>query len=298
MAGSRGISANVRPFPNPGNLKTVGEVSSYLNTLGNWVRDAVDQINKRAIQQYPHDALPPLDGLVRIIGVPDDPIYGQCLAYNGTGTSTEAGWNRIPVVGTIGGAGQSIPSGGTTSQVLGKHSTSDFDMQWQTPHYVPAGGGSRAFLGKNSTADYDTSWLGIHEVPAGGTGNQVLTKNSTSDYDASWATPHYLTTGGTGGQVLVKNSTADYDASWTNSAGTFTSSELISSGKLTAGGTSSWAVFSSTAAYLGQPLQVANQTTTATVGTAGTASAMPATPAGYLQVKINGGTFSLPYFNP
>jgi hypothetical protein len=116
--------------------------------------------------------------------------------------------------------------------------------------------------------------------------------------------------GGATGQVLAKTSTADYAAAWTNSVGTMTMSAAVVNGTITGtgaltvdgtvkagGGTNTNAQFSSTVAYLGQPVQLANQTTSGTVGTAGTASAPPATPHGYLQIPINGGTYLMPFYS-
>jgi hypothetical protein len=116
--------------------------------------------------------------------------------------------------------------------------------------------------------------------------------------------------GGTTGQVLAKTSTADYAAAWTNSVGTMTMSAAVVNGTITGtgaltvdgvvragGGTNTNAQFSSTAAYLGQPVQLANQTTSGTVGTAGTASVLPVAPTGYLQLPINGTTYLMPFYS-
>lgn len=65
----------------------------------------------------------------------------------------------ISIGGGGGGGGASLPSGGTTGQVLAKNSATDNDVGWKT------------------------------EVPLGGTANQVLTKNTGTDYDSSWQTP-------------------------------------------------------------------------------------------------------------
>lgn len=214
---TRGISAGNRPFPQVGRLKDVGEISDYLNTLGNWIDSAIDGLNRQA-KTIPYAAyahLPPLDGVTRLIAVPDDPIYGQVLCFNGVATSgTATGWYRLIPAGTTGAPAASFPVGGTTSQVLGKHSGTDYDMEWQTPHYVPAGGTTSQALRKTGTADYAAAWADVHEVPSGGGSGDVLSKSGTADYALAWVTPHYLTTGGTTGQVLTKTSTADYAASW------------------------------------------------------------------------------------
>jgi hypothetical protein len=48
-------------------------------------------------------------------------------------------------------------------------------------------------------------------------------------------------------------------------------------------------------AYAGKPLALTAQTT-ATSATAGAATALPATPAGYLDVTINGTAAKIPYY--
>lgn len=298
---TRGISAGAKPFPNAGTLKEIGQVASYLNELGNWCQANFAALNKSAktIPYSPFDNLPPLAGPPRLIGIPNDPIYGECLAVNGGGTSgTATGWYRIIFAGTAGGSAASIPAGGTTSQVLGKNSTADFDMGWQTPHYVPAGGTTGQALRKTGTADYAEAWADVHEVIAGGTTGQVLAKTGTADYATAWTTLYGVPAGGTDKQILVKSGTGDGTSSWGLAVGTLTADAFISLGQVTAGGTSSYAVFSSTAAYLGKSLQLAGQTSTATIGTAGTASALPANPAAYMRVIVNGGTFALPLYNP
>lgn len=295
MASTRGFSGGLPPFPTAPPMKDIGSITTYVNAFSNWTKVVVDTLNKRAktISYAPADDLPPLAGPPRLIAVPDDPVYGQVLAYNGVGTSGTMGWNRIPTVGTVSGSGISIPSGGTTSQVLGKHSDTDFDMAWQTPEYVLPGGGAGQVYTKNTTANYDAAWVTPEYIPAGGATGYALRKTSTADYAVAWEAVNELTAGGTAGQVLVKNSATNYDASWTNTLGTMTSPAMI-----VASGTSTFAAFTSAASFIGEPMQLANQVTTATVGTAGTASALPIAPAGYLHLLLNGGTFAVPYYNP
>jgi len=326
---TRGISAGNRPFPKAPNLPTVGEISKYLNDVGSWVTDRVNALDRQA-RTIPYAAfsdLPPLAGPPRLIAVPDDPTYGQVLCFNGVSTSgTETGWYRLIPAGTAGAPAASFPAGGTTSQVLGKKSSTDYDMEWQTPHYVPSGGttaqalrktGTADYaatwgdvhevpaggtlaqaLRKTGTADYAATWSDVHEIPAGGTTSQVLAKTGTADYATAWSTIYGVATGGTAGQAYVKNSTAAGDASFSNSLGTTTFDAAISLDLVRAGGTSSYAEFNSTAAYLGKAVALDGQTTTATVGTAGAASALPAAPAGYLQLQINGTAYAMPFFNP
>lgn len=302
MASTRGISAGLPQLPQCGPLKDIGQVSTYLNSLGGWMAKAVDNLNRQAkvIPSAVFADLPPLDGSPRFIVIPDDPTYGQVILFNGVSTSgTATGWYRLIPAGTAGSPAASFPTGGTASQVLGKVSATDYDMAWQTPHYVPPGGTAPQALRKTSGTDYATAWADVHEVPAGGTASQVLAKTSGVDYATAWTTMYGLpSTAAVDGQVLVKSGVGAGTATWGNSVGTLTSSELVSLGSVTAGGTSSYAVFSSTAAYLGKTVQLAAQTTAGTIGTAGTASALPATPAGYLQITINGGTVSLPFYAP
>lgn len=215
---TRGISGNVRPFPQPGALKTIGEVATYVNSMGLWVKSAVDGLNAKA-KGIPYAVvadLPPLDGLTRFIRVPDDPTYGEVICFNGVGTSgTDTGWYRLIPAGTVSGPAASIPAGGTTSQVLGKVDNTDFNMAWQTPRYIPAGGTSSGMaLRKTSGVDYAVAWAVVNELTTGGTTGAVLTKNSTADYDASWSLPRYVSTGGTATQVLRKTGTGTADYAW------------------------------------------------------------------------------------
>lgn len=80
-----------------------------------------------------------------------------------------------------------VPAGGSTSQVLQKTSSADYDVSWGTIYQVPSGGSTDQVLKKNSGTNYDTSWTTIYQVPSGGSTDQVLKKNSASNYDISWA---------------------------------------------------------------------------------------------------------------
>lgn len=77
---------------------------------------------------------------------------------------------RLADLNTIIGGGpltlNSIPTGGTTGQVLAKNTGTNFDAGW------------------NSSG-----------VPAGGTVNQILAKTSGTDYAIAWTTPASLPTG-------------------------------------------------------------------------------------------------------
>jgi hypothetical protein len=72
---------------------------------------------------------------------------------------------RLEDAATLNGGGTievgGVPNGGTTGQVLTKHSDADQDIDWETPEYLTSGG----------------------------TAGQVLTKNSATNFDASWQTP-------------------------------------------------------------------------------------------------------------
>ena len=73
-------------------------------------------------------------------------------------------YHELPVEG---GGGASLPSGGTTNQVLAKQSNTDGDVYWKT----------------------DATGSGL---PTGGNTGYVLTKNSPSDFDAGWSAPFSL----------------------------------------------------------------------------------------------------------
>lgn len=79
-----------------------------------------------------------------------------------------------------------VPVGGTTGQVLGKASGTDFDASWRSSG-VPVGGTTDQVLGKASGADYDATWRTSAGLPVGGDTNDILVKNSATDGDADWA---------------------------------------------------------------------------------------------------------------
>ena len=51
---------------------------------------------------------------------------------------------------------------------------------------LPAGGTTNQLLGKNSGTNFDVSWKDNYDVISGGTTNQVLAKNSNTNYDLKW----------------------------------------------------------------------------------------------------------------
>lgn len=67
-------------------------------------------------------------------------------------------------------AGQGIPSGGTTGQVLKKHSNEDYDVEWADES---GGGGSGG------------------DLPTGGQDGDILTKDNTVSGGAVWKTPDF-----------------------------------------------------------------------------------------------------------
>jgi carbohydrate binding protein with CBM5/12 domain len=73
--------------------------------------------------------------------------------------------------------GNSLPTGGLDRQVLGKLSTSDFDVGWLTG-LVPNGGAAGAYLTKSSNADQDLFWF----TPANTLGSLPIRTISTSPY--------------------------------------------------------------------------------------------------------------------
>ncbi len=118
------------------------------------------------------------------------------------------------VIGGPGEEGHGIPPGGSTGQVLGKQSASDYAVMWLTPHYVPSGGTTGQVLGKSSGTDYDIMWLTPHYIPSGGSNGQVLAKSTSADYSVAWTDVHSIPSGGTTGQVLAKSSNTNYAVSW------------------------------------------------------------------------------------
>lgn len=67
-------------------------------------------------------------------------------------------------------AGQGIPAGGTTGQVLKKHSNEDYDVEWADES---GGGGSGG------------------DLPTGGQDGDILTKDNTVSGGAVWKTPDF-----------------------------------------------------------------------------------------------------------
>lgn len=60
-----------------------------------------------------------------------------------------------------------------------------YQLFLQTPNSLPAGGTTSQVLAKNSNSDYDTIWLsGL--PPVGGVTGAALFKNSTTNYDMLW----------------------------------------------------------------------------------------------------------------
>ena len=104
MTSTRAASAGLTPFPNAPQITKLEQVPPYLNNLGNWIKSAVDSLTFSA-KNIPYASVnspPPLAGPPRIVAFPDDPVYGQILAYNGVGPSgTTTGWWRLVVDGTI-----------------------------------------------------------------------------------------------------------------------------------------------------------------------------------------------------
>jgi len=215
---TRGISGAVRPFPNAPQITKLEQIAPYLNDLGNWINASLSLLDFKA-KTIPYALsadMPPLAGAPRLVCVPDDPTYGQVLCFNGVSTSgTATGWYRLIPAGTISGSAASLPAGGTTSQMLGKTSNSDFAMAWLTPPFLNSTGGTAGqVLTKSSTAAYAGTWADPHYLTTGGTTSQVLAKTSNSDYVAAWTTILQVPTGGTASQILIKNTTAAGDASW------------------------------------------------------------------------------------
>ena len=88
-------------------------------------------------------------------------------------------YHPLPVTGV------SLPTGGSTDQVLAKVDGTDFNVYWKT----------------------DATGSGL---PTGGATGQVLTKYSNNDYEASWQTPAVFTLGPfTVNGIAVANATDD-----------------------------------------------------------------------------------------
>ena len=84
------------------------------------------------------------------------------------------------IKGPKGDAGEGVPSGGTTGQVLKKKSNNDYDTEW-----ADESGGSG--------------------LPSGGTLGQLLRKNSATDGDASWSSDTFIPLEPTTIEGVVKN---------------------------------------------------------------------------------------------
>ena len=56
-----------------------------------------------------------------------------------------------------GGSGGSLPTGGTTGQVLAKASNADGDAIWQNG--IPTGGTAGQVLSKIDSTNYNTQWI-------------------------------------------------------------------------------------------------------------------------------------------
>jgi hypothetical protein len=104
----------------------------------------------------------------------------------GLSTGTPGRLRAWPLSALI--AGGSVPTGGTTGQVLAKTSNTNFATGWVTINGIPSGGTTGQVLAKTSGTDYAASWQSI-VIPSGGTGGQVLEKASGTNYDLRWATP-------------------------------------------------------------------------------------------------------------
>ena len=88
-------------------------------------------------------------------------------------------YHPLPVTGV------SLPTGGSTNQVLAKVDGTDFNVYWKT----------------------DATGTGL---PTGGATGQVLTKYSNNDYEANWQTPTVFTLGPfTINGIAVANATDD-----------------------------------------------------------------------------------------
>ena len=113
-----------------------------------------------------------------------------------------------------------IPSGGTTGQVLSKQDNDDYSVEWSTPPTAPV-----------TSVNGNTGAVTVPTIPSGGTTGQVLSKQDNDDYSVEWSTPPTapvtsvngstgavtvptIPSGGTTGQVLSKQTNTDYDTEW------------------------------------------------------------------------------------
>ena len=130
--------------------------------------------------------------------------------------------------GQTGPAGQGVPSGGTTGQVLKKKSNTDYDTEWAAgggggvdPYTDPpedlGNAASAGSVSKYSRGDH------VHKKPSPGDIGAIPVPASTPSsgdvltYDGSaWAgsAPHYIPAGGGNGYVLHKTSNADHSVGW------------------------------------------------------------------------------------
>ena len=106
------------------------------------------------------DGAPGQDGLTPTITITE--ITGGHRVTVTIGGSSD---NFDVMDGSQGPAGQGVPTGGTTGQVLKKKSGTNYDTEW---------------------ADEEGGGTG-HGIPSGGTQGQMLVKSSDEDYEAEWA---------------------------------------------------------------------------------------------------------------
>ena len=97
---------------------------------------------------------------------------------------------------------EAVPNGGTTGQLLAKHSNTDGDAEWINPPAVFTGAttsadGEKGLVPKptqnanvaKQVLKADGTWGTIETLPNGGTTGQALVKHSNTDGDAEWKTP-------------------------------------------------------------------------------------------------------------
>lgn len=111
-----------------------------------------------------------------------------------------------------------IPSGGTDGQFLVKDGSAAYAVKWVTKNMltIPSGGSSGQVLGYLS--DSELQWVSVaNPLPTGGTDGQYLAKNGSTNYSVKWVTPPTaleLPTGGSNGQVLGYNNSTS--VKWVN----------------------------------------------------------------------------------
>lgn len=89
-------------------------------------------------------------------------------------------------------SGGSVPTGGTTGQVLVKTSSTDFASSWQTP---AAGGTDEVYIMPGTPTgadaelwiDTDDTATSVAGIPSGGAAGQALVKTTATDYAAGWS---------------------------------------------------------------------------------------------------------------